>query len=306
MRIIFAGTPDFAATALSLLIASTHTLAGVLTQPDRPAGRGKKLTASPVKQLALRAGLPVLQPARLQDPETLQQLTSLEADVMVVVAYGLLVPQFVLDVPRYGCLNIHASLLPRWRGAAPIQRAIAAGDQETGVTIMQMDAGLDTGDMLTTRSTPILPEDTAGSLHDRLSTLGAQALLATLDNLPFTGTPQDNAKSCYAPKLTKQEARLNWLQPAERLHNMVRAFNPWPVAFAELDGKPVRIWKSRPMSGSGTPGQILKVDKNGLLVACGEDALLLQEIQLPGGKAQPVASLLNGLPHLFAPGAKLQ
>lgn len=306
MRILFAGTPDFAATTLAALLASTHSLVGVLTQPDRPAGRGKKLAASPVKQLAQEAGLAVLQPASLKDAAIQQQLADLQADVMVVVAYGLIIPQAVLDLPRLGCLNIHASLLPRWRGAAPIQRALAAGDADTGVTIMQMDAGLDTGAMLHTVTTPIAAEDTGGSLHDRLAQLGAEALLATLDKLPLSGTRQDDALSCYAAKLSKQEARIDWSWPANRIHNLIRAFNPWPVAFSELDGETVRLWKSQlvdQQTDGVQPGELLAADAEGLLVACGEGALRLQEVQLPGGKVQSVAALLNGQSSRFTVGA---
>jgi methionyl-tRNA formyltransferase len=305
MRILFAGTPDFAATALAALLASDHQLLAVLTQPDRPAGRGKKLTASPVKQLALEVGLPVLQPQSLKDPAIQQQLAAFNADVMVVVAYGLIIPQAVLDLPRFGCLNIHASLLPRWRGAAPIQRAIEAGDAITGVTIMQMEAGLDTGPMLHVVTTPITADDTGGSLHDRLAQLGAGALLATLHRLPMAGTPQDDAASCYATKLSKPEARIDWRLPATRIHNLIRAFNPWPVAFTELAGDTVRVWKSRLAQGkSGPAGEILAANAEGLLVACDEGALWLEEIQLPGGKVQPVAALLNGQPDRFANGVR--
>lgn len=305
MRILFAGTPDFAATALAALLASDHQLLAVLTQPDRPAGRGKKLTASPVKQLALAAGLPVLQPQSLKDPAIQQQLAAFNADVMVVVAYGLIIPQAVLDLPHLGCLNIHASLLPRWRGAAPIQRAIEAGDDITGVTIMQMEAGLDTGPMLHVVTTPITADDTGGSLHDRLAQLGAEALLATLHQLPMSSTPQDDAASCYATKLSKPEARIDWRLPATRIHNLIRAFNPWPVAFTELAGDTVRVWKSRLAQGrSGQAGEILAANAEGLLVACGEDALWLEEIQLPGGKVQPVAALLNGQSGRFANGVR--
>lgn len=303
MRIIFAGTPDFAATALTRLLDSSHQLVAVLTQPDRPAGRGKKLTTSPVKQAALEAGVPVLQPTSLKDAEVQQLLAQLQADVMVVVAYGLIIPQAVLDLPPLGCLNIHASLLPRWRGAAPIQRALAAGDSETGVTIMQMDAGLDTGAMLMKATTPIDAADTGGSLHDRLAILGSDAIITTLDRLPFKGDAQQDADSCYAAKLSKQEATIDWRLGACQLHNQVRAFNPWPVAHTQLADQNIRIWKTalvqEQMQGQGRAGEILATNSAGITVATGDGALLLQELQLPGKKRQSAASLLNGHAELF-------
>jgi len=306
MRIIFAGTPDFAAITLAALLASPHHVAAVLTQPDRPAGRGKQLVASPVKQLALQHDIPVLQPLSLKADAIQQQLVDLGADVMVVVAYGLIIPQAVLDIPPLGCLNVHASLLPRWRGAAPIQRAIAAGDTQTGVTIMQMDAGLDTGDMLLHVKTPIDEQDTGGSLHDRLAQLGAQALLDALSRLPFDGQPQDDNTSCYATKLTKQEARIDWSQPSLALFNLIRAFNPWPVCHTTLeDGTVVRIWQANRIAGKGKPGTILQADKSALVVATGDEALQLESIQLPGKRPMPARDVINGNPSLFVVGKHL-
>ena len=234
LKIIFAGTPDFAASALSALIESEHDVVAVYTQPDRPAGRGRKLRASPVKELALKHDIPVLQPEKLKDAETHDVLRSFNADVMIVAAYGLILPQAVLDIPRLGCLNIHASLLPRWRGAAPIQRAIAAGDKESGITIMQMDAGLDTGDILLLSHCPINDNDNGGDLHDRLAEMGASSILEALKDIESGNTKpikQDDALATYAHKLDKKEAIINWKDSAENIERLIRAFNPWPVAF---------------------------------------------------------------------------
>lgn len=305
MRLLFAGTPDFAAASLSALLAGKHEVVAVLTQPDRPAGRGRQLVASPVKQLATTAGLSVLQPTTLKTPQIQATLSDLKPDLMIVVAYGLILPPAVLSLPRLGCINVHASLLPRWRGAAPIQRAIAAGDASTGITIMQMDAGLDTGDMLLRVETPILPDDTGGGLHDRLADMGAAALLEVLGRLPADGTPQNNQDSCYAPKLTKEEALIDWRRPAIELHNLIRAFNPWPVAHTTLAGQALRIWRSHPAKGTGTPGEILRSDDQRLLIACGEGALELLEIQLPGKKVLSVVEVLRGQARLFEAGTLL-
>ncbi len=313
MRILFAGTPDFSVVPLDALIASTHQLIGVFTQPDRPAGRGKSLRASPVKARALAAELPIWQPESLKDEGIKQQLTELAPDVMVVVAYGQLIPDWLLALPKFGCLNIHASLLPRWRGAAPIQRALAAGDKETGVTIMQMDAGLDTGDMLLKRSTPISLTDTGGSLHDRLATLGAEALLDVLEQLPLSGETQDNAASCYASKLKKQEARLDWDLPAETLHRQIRAFNPWPVSFTDIDNKRVRLWEADCIEAGDNnqtdqpPGTIIACHKAGVDVACGSKSghlLRLKRLQLQGKKPMDAAAIMNGHGILFSAGKR--
>lgn len=261
LRIIFAGTPDFAARHLDTLLSSRHQVVGVFTQPDRPAGRGNKLTPSPVKELALNHQLPVFQPASLRPEENQRLVADLKADVMVVVAYGLILPQAVLDMPRLGCINVHGSLLPRWRGAAPIQRALWAGDAETGVTIMQMDAGLDTGDMLYKLSCPISPEDTSASLYNKLAELGPQGLLATLEQMA-SGTlvleKQNDAQANYAEKLSKEEARLDWSLSAAQLERCIRAFNPWPISYFTVDEQPVKVWAAEVILGAATeaPGQL--------------------------------------------------
>ena len=297
LRIIFAGTPEFSVFALQALLDSEHEVIAVYTQPDRPAGRGRKLTASPVKNLALQHDLPVYQPETLKTPEAQQSLMALNADVMVVVAYGLLLPKAVLDAPKFGCLNIHASLLPRWRGAAPIQRAIESGDAKTGVTIMQMDIGLDTGDMLYKVSTDITTEDNAASLHDRLSALGADALMATLIPLQaqqLKPEKQDESLVTYAQKLTKAEAEIQWTEPAEVIVRKIQAFNPWPVAFTHFQEKPLRIGQARLLSdeevqtyqggGEKNSGTVLAVEKQGMVVATGSLPILIQQAQPTGKK----------------------
>lgn len=299
MRLIFAGTPAFAAQALDALIGAGHEIALVLTQPDRPAGRGMNLAMSPVKQLAQKHGLSVLQPARLNDAEVRAQLAVAAAEVMVVAAYGLILPRAVLDIPPRGCLNIHASLLPRWRGAAPIQRAILAGDVETGITIMQMDEGLDTGAMLLKLPVPIRAEDTAQTLHDKLAVLGGEAIVAALAQLQHGALdeqPQDESLATYAAKLSKTESRLDWRRPACELARAVRAYNPFPVAQVAYRGVVWRVWQAEVSGARGAPGEILRADKEGLLVACGEGALLLREVQKAGGKRLPLAQFLPGNP----------
>jgi methionyl-tRNA formyltransferase len=304
MRLIFAGTPPFAATALDALADAGHDVVLVLTQPDRPAGRGMKLVPSAVKQAALARGLPVSQPASLKTPEAQAELAALHPDVMVVAAYGLILPQAVLDLPRRGCLNIHASLLPRWRGAAPIQRAMLAGDTETGITIMQMDAGLDTGAMLTKTMVPIRPDDTAGSLHDALAAAGAQAIVAALARLDaLTPQVQDAREATYAAKLSKDEAQLDWTQPAETLARAVRAYNPVPGAWTRVEDAPVKIWAADAVDGAGVPGEILVAQGAALHVACGTGALALTEVQPAGGKRMAIAAYLAGRP--LAPGLHL-
>ncbi len=299
MKIIFAGTPQFAASALAALLKE-HQVVAVLTQPDRPAGRGMRLAASPVKQLALQHNLPLLQPATLKSEETQRVIAALEADVMVVAAYGLILPKAVLQLPRYGCLNIHASLLPRWRGAAPIQRAILAGDKETGITIMQMDEGLDTGDMLLSRACPIGEDDTAQTLHDKLAELGASSILEALRMLQehrLIPVRQDNGAASYAAKLVKNEAQIDWRLDAREIERAVRAYNPFPVCHASLNGANIKIWQAR-LCGDhqGEPGKVLVVDKRGITVACGKDALRLEVLQRPGGKAQSAARFLQAMP----------
>ncbi|MBK4716968.1 MULTISPECIES: methionyl-tRNA formyltransferase [Tenebrionibacter/Tenebrionicola group] len=307
LRIIFAGTPDFAARHLNALLASEHQVVGVFTQPDRPAGRGKKLMPSPVKVLAGENNLPVFQPASLRPAENQQLVAGLKADIMVVVAYGLILPKAVLDMPRFGCINVHGSLLPRWRGAAPIQRSLWAGDTETGVTLMQMDAGLDTGDMLHKLACPITPEDTSATLYDKLAVLGPQGLLATLSQIADgSATPvvQDEMQVTYAEKLSKDEARLDWSLPAVQLERCIRAFNPWPVSFFMIEEQPVKVWRASAIKNQSTaqPGTILETGKHGIQVATGDGILNLETLQPAGKKAMSAQDLLNSRREWFTPG----
>ena len=303
MRVVFAGTPAFAATALRALIDAGHQIVLVLTQPDRPAGRGMKLAPSPVKHLATLRGIPLHQPASLKTPEAQASLAEAKADVLVVAAYGLILPPAVLALPRRGCLNIHASLLPRWRGAAPIQRAILAGDAETGVCIMQMEAGLDTGPVLLSRALPITPEDTGGSLHDRLAVLGATLIVETLGRLaagPLEARPQPTEGVTYAAKLSKSEADINWSQSAKSIVLKVRAFNPFPVARTHLDGAVLRVWSATAEEANDAPaGKVLRADGEGILVACGAGALNIAELQAAGGKRMNAAAFVAGHPGLL-------
>ncbi|KAA9131323.1 methionyl-tRNA formyltransferase [Marinihelvus fidelis] len=297
-RIIYAGTPDFAVPPLRRLLEAGADVAAVLTQPDRRAGRGRKMQQSPVKQLALAHDVEVMQPASLRDPEAHAPLAALQADLMIVAAYGLILPKAVLDIPRLGCWNIHASLLPRWRGAAPIQRAIEAGDTESGVCIMQMAPGLDTGPVFHHLATAIGPDDTGASLHDRLAVLGADALSHCLGQLARGAlpepVPQDDDAAVYAHKLTKDEARLDWQLDAMTLERQVRAFNPWPVAWCEHEGKRLRVWSARARnSGSGTPGQVIAAGADGIDVATGQGSLRLLEVQAEGGRRVSVTDWLN-------------
>jgi len=315
LNIIFAGTPEFAAEHLKALIDSHHKVIAVYSQPDRPAGRGKKLTASPVKEVALAHNIPVYQPLNFKSDETKADLAALNADLMVVVAYGLILPKVVLDTPRLGCINVHASILPRWRGAAPIQRAIEAGDTETGVTIMQMDIGLDAGDMLIKAFCPILPTDTGGILHDRLLTIGAPVLLEALGQIragQINPIKQDDSLSNYAPKLTKEEAALNWRLPAIELERKVRAFNPFPVAHTKPagagDDARIRVWSANAsdVATNAIPGSITSINDDGLWVACAQGQLILEQLQLPGKKALTVGEILRGHANLFKVGDLLE
>ncbi len=310
LRVVFAGTPEFAAAHLrALLDWQGGEVVAVYSQPDRPAGRGKKVAMSPVKELALQHGLPVYQPLSLRNAEAQDELRALRPDIMVVVAYGLILPAAVLQTPRLGCVNVHASILPRWRGAAPIQRAIQAGDSETGVTIMQMDEGLDTGDMLSIVRCDIAADETAGSLHDKLAQLGAPALIATLEQLATDRAQpqkQDDSLTCYAAKIGKEEAALDWQQNAALLDRVIRAFNPTPVAYATLAGERIKIHRARPESNArAIAGQIISADKSGIVIGCGENSCLrVLDLQLPGGKVLSAGEVLNGRADLFKPGSR--
>ncbi|MGF1751437.1 MULTISPECIES: methionyl-tRNA formyltransferase [Vibrio] len=310
LRIVFAGTPDFAARHLAALLSSEHDIIAVYTQPDRPAGRGKKLTASPVKTMAIEHDIPVYQPVNFKSDEAKQTLKDLNADLMVVVAYGLLLPQAVLDTPKLGCINVHGSILPRWRGAAPIQRSIWAGDAETGVTIMQMDIGLDTGDMLKIATLPIEATDTSATMYDKLAELGPQALVDCLGDIAVNNTKpvkQDDEQANYASKLSKDEAKIDWSLDAEFIERCVRAFNPWPMSFFSVEENNIKVWQSR-VEASTTEmavGTILKADKTGIYVATGKDTLVLEQIQIPGKKAMPVSDVLNSKASWFEVGSIL-
>jgi len=307
LKIVFAGTPDFSVAALDALVESPHQVVAVYTQPDRPAGRGRQLAGSPVKQYALQHSLPVEQPQSLKDADSQAVLKGYAADLMVVVAYGLILPEAVLQAPRLGCINIHASLLPRWRGAAPIQRANLAGDTESGVTIMQMDKGLDTGAMLYSVKTPISASDTGSSLHDRLARLGADALLEALRQIQsgsVQALAQQDEQACYAAKLNKAEALLDWQRSALELDRQIRAFNPWPVAETQWQGKRLRVWQAQVLAsedaqlimGQGNtaePGSVIAVQREGVDVMTGNGVLRLTQLQLPGKKALPVSDLIN-------------
>ncbi|QFS85246.1 MULTISPECIES: methionyl-tRNA formyltransferase [unclassified Marinobacter] len=310
MRIVFAGTPDFAATALKALLEAGYNLVGVYSQPDRPAGRGRKLMPSPVKQVALDAGIPVFQPVSLKPEDAQQELAALKPDVMIVAAYGLILPKAVLDIPTHGCLNIHASLLPRWRGAAPIQRAIAAGDPETGITIMQMDEGLDTGDMLLKTSTPIHADDTGGSLHDRLADMGGKAIvgaLVQLANSELAPEPQNDADANYAHKLSKEEGHIDWSRSAIEIERLIRAFNPWPGTFTDLGEQRIRLHQASALDQSSDklPGTVISREREGVEVACGTGTLKVTSVQLPGSKAQSISDLINGGKQVLLPGQEL-
>ncbi|MFM5354686.1 methionyl-tRNA formyltransferase [Aeromonas dhakensis] len=310
LKLIFAGTPDFAARHLAALLSSDHEVVAVYTQPDKPAGRGQKLTASPVKELALAHDLPVYQPASLRKEEAQAELAALGADLMVVVAYGLILPKVVLDTPRLGCINVHGSLLPRWRGAAPIQRSIWAGDAETGVTIMQMDVGLDTGAMIRKVSCPIAANETSASLYDKLAELGPQALVDTINAMATGNTAaeaQDDALANYAEKLSKEEARIDWSMEAVAIERCIRAFNPWPISWFEVADQTVKVWQAEVITQDHgqRAGTLLKADKQGIDVATGKGVLRLLTLQPPGKKAMSVTDLLNSRRDWFEPGTQL-
>jgi methionyl-tRNA formyltransferase len=308
VKIVFAGTPDFAAAHLQALIdCGQHHIVAVYTQPDRPAGRGKKLTPSPVKQLACDHNINVFQPPSLKDSEAQQQLANLDADIMIVVAYGLLLPQAVLDIPRLGCINVHGSLLPKWRGAAPIQRAIEAGDRETGICIMQMDAGLDTGPVISVARCPITAADTSATIYQKLSELGAPTLLAALakiDQGVAVAEQQDDSQSTYARKINKAEALIDWSEAAETLARRVRAFNPFPATFSYISGDRVKIWGAVAIDANSdqSVGTIVDATADGIVVQTGSGQLLISQIQLAGKSKMPVSELLKSKAELFASG----
>lgn len=296
MKLIFAGTPVFAAQALSALIAAGHEIALVLTQPDRPAGRGMVLQPSPVKQVALAHNIAIYQPVSLKSVEAHAELAAIGAEAMVVAAYGLILPQAVLDLPRRGCLNIHASLLPRWRGAAPIQRALLAGDTTSGVCIMQMEAGLDTGPVLLQRDLSIAIDETAGSLHDRLAMLGADLIVEILTRSDWSAVPQQADGITYAHKIEKAEAVIDWTCSAEAIDRQIRAFNPFPGAYGRFAGQNVKLWSAKALAVEGLPGEVLRVDRHEIVVACGQGGLVVSELQKAGGKRLPVQQFLAGHP----------
>jgi methionyl-tRNA formyltransferase len=304
LRVVFAGTPEFAVPCFDACRASGAEVVAAYTQPDRPAGRGRKLAASPVKEAALAAGVPVEQPESFKAQADRDRLSAYAPDLMVVVAYGLILPRKVLAIPALGCWNVHASLLPRWRGAAPIQRAILAGDTESGVDLMQMEAGLDTGPVLVERRTPIAADDTGGSLHDRLAALGAEALAEglrrTMAGEVLAARAQDDEGVAYAHKLDKAEARLDFTQPADALERKVRAFDPWPVAEAEVAGERLRIWSARAIDGTpgSPPGEVLRASRDGIDIACAQGALRLLAVQRAGGRRIGAADYLNARPEL--------
>lgn len=298
LKIIYAGTPEFAVPALQALIDSDHQVVAVYTQPDRPAGRGRKLQPGPVKACASRHGIPLVQPESFRQPSDVERLQSFAADLMVVAAYGILLPLAVLQAPRLGCINIHGSLLPRWRGAAPIQRAILAGDRQTGITLMQMDEGLDTGAMLAKSTIDITPQATSAWLHDELMRMGSELLIENLAEIEagtVSAQPQDDAQACYARKLSKQEGLIDWQQPAEDIQRAVRAFNPWPVSHSYLDGQSVKIWSAEfsVEQSRGEPGRIIEHSRQGIKVSCGKGVLIIDELQFAGKKRGSAEQLLN-------------
>lgn len=307
MKILFMGTPDFAAVSLQMLLDSRHEIVGVLTQPDKPQGRKQILTPPPVKELALRHGLTVHQPQTLRDGAIAPLLEQTCPDLIVVVAYGKLLPEYVLQYPRLGCVNVHGSLLPRWRGAAPIQWSVIAGDRYAGVTTMKMSRGLDTGNMLLSERTEIGAHETAGELFDRLAQMGARLLSKTIDRLEvedWDGIPQDEAQACYAPLLDKKLAVIDWTQPAQQLDCLIRGLNPWPIALTSLNGERMKVFSAQVEPASGMPGEVLEADsKNGLLIACGTDALRITSLQMVGGKRMAACDYLRG--HAIPVGCRL-
>ena len=311
LNIVFAGTPEFTIPSLNALLNSEHNLLAIYTQPDRPAGRGRTLQASAVKQWAIEHSLPVYQPLNFKDPEAIKELAELKPDVIIVIAYGLILPQIVLELPKFGCINVHASLLPRFRGAAPIQSAILHGDHETGVTIMQMDAGMDTGDMLTKQTCVIKPTDTAATLHDRLAEIAAPALLDTLTALTkqkLIPIKQDNSQATYAPKIHKTDAAINWHQPVAIIDQMIRAYNPWPVAYTQLNDLNIRVFNAHIVSknSEAKPGTIIQLDKHGMLVNTLHGVLCIDKIQYPGGKVLSIAECLGAHNSPFHVGSIFQ
>lgn len=311
LNIVFAGTPDFASDILQNLLQGPHSIQAVFTQPDRPAGRGRQLQMSAVKQLAIRHNIPVFQPISLKTPEDQAQLQALKPDLFLVVAYGLILPSAVLSIPKYGCWNVHASLLPHWRGASPIQQAILQGDSLSGVTIMQMDAGLDTGDIISLHPCAVELRETSASLTKRLSLIASEALeksLAALEQGTISRQKQDSSKASFAPKISKAAAKINWNQTAIQIDRQIRAYNPWPIAFFEIDHQAVRVFSAEPLPSdkeNSSPGLILSVSKHGVDVATADGILRLVELQFPGGKRQNVASILHSKKLLFQPGLQL-
>lgn len=298
MKIIFAGTPDISAAVLQALINTQHNIIACLTQPDRPQGRGLKITPSPVKTVALNANIPILQPQTLKDKDVQQELRSLQPDLMIVIAYGLILPQAILDIPKYGCINIHASILPRWRGAAPIQHAILAGDKKTGITIMQMDAGLDTGDILAIYQCDIATNETSASLYEKLTALAQTAIIDSLAKLKqnkFIPVKQDNNAATYAHKIEKQQAKINWFDPASHIVRCIHAYNPWPVAFTSFNNQNIRIWNAEltDITKADTPGKIMSIDAHGIIVATGNGAIRLLTLQFPGKKPLSVSDICH-------------
>ena len=312
LNIAFAGTPAFTLPCLEALFGSEHHLKAVYTQPDRPAGRGRSMQASAVKVWALAHDIPIYQPLNFKEQATRDELANLNLDVLVVIAYGLILPRSVLELPKLGCINVHASLLPQWRGASPIQQSILHGDAETGITIMQMDAGMDTGPMFTTVHCPILKSDTATTLHDKLSQAAALPLLATLDALKNNKaqlTQQDSSQATYAPKILKTDAKINWNKSAIQIDQKIRAYNPWPIAYASYNDLTIRIYQTKVIEHekhAAAPGTILSLEKEGILIACKEGALLIEKIQLPGAKVMSVADCIRGEPSRFLKGQSFQ